>query len=220
MQKPEFVTFTGIDADTDVARLRRLQSLYPVEWGVLFSPNRQGQGRYPDLASVPRLANLGLSFAAHVCGGWASSILDEGRCDEVEALPHAMFGRVQVNTSRREPEAHEAAAFARWIGARAAILQTRDRSFPGDDTVDWLYDVSGGFGREPDSWKVDASTRAFVGYAGGIGPGNVMAVLSAISASHPDGKPFWIDMETGVRTEDRLDLDKCEAVLTAVYGAR
>lgn len=220
MQTPAFVTFTGLDAATDVARLRHLQSLYPVEWGVLFSPKRQGHDRYPDLASIRGFAGQGLRLAAHVCGAGASSILDDGRFDVLESLPHGMFVRIQVNTARKDPETHEASAFARWVGARQAILQCRGSAFPQDATVDWLYDVSGGVGREPTSWAVAADTSAFVGYAGGLGPDNVASALESISRHHPEGKPFWIDMETRIRTDDILDLDKCEAVLAAVYGTR
>ena len=43
--------------------------------------------------------------------------------------------------------------------------------------------------------------------------------LPAIAASVPEGQPYWIDMESGVRTEDRFDLDKCELVLMQVYDA-
>jgi phosphoribosylanthranilate isomerase len=52
-----------------------------------------------------------------------------------------------------------------------------------------------------------------VGYAGGINPDNAAEVVSRIQADR-----YWIDMETGVRTGDWLDLDKCEAVCRAVYG--
>jgi hypothetical protein len=33
------------------------------------------------------------------------------------------------------------------------------------------------------------------------------------------GQPYWIDMESGVRTDDRFDLDKCELVLMQVFDA-
>lgn len=32
------------------------------------------------------------------------------------------------------------------------------------------------------------------------------------------GAAYWIDMESGVRTQGRFDLAKCEAVCRAVYG--
>ena len=48
-------------------------------------------------------------------------------------------------------------------------------------------------------------------------PHNVIELLSArlIVAM---GVPFWIDIETGVRTDGLLDVDKCAAVCAAVYG--
>ena len=38
--KPHFLTFTGIDADTDLDRVHDLSRRYPLEWGVLFSPDK------------------------------------------------------------------------------------------------------------------------------------------------------------------------------------
>jgi hypothetical protein len=29
---------------------------------------------------------------------------------------------------------------------------------------------------------------------------------------------YWIDMESGVRTDDRFDIEKCRAVCEAVFG--
>jgi hypothetical protein len=39
-------------------------------------------------------------------------------------------------------------------------------------------------------------------------------VLAAVASTGP----YWIDMESGVRTDDRFDLGKCRAVCDAVYG--
>jgi phosphoribosylanthranilate isomerase len=49
------------------------------------------------------------------------------------------------------------------------------------------------------------------GFAGGIGPDNVKRVIREISAKVD--APFWIDMESGVRTDDRFDLNKVRRVL-------
>jgi hypothetical protein len=56
----------------------------------------------------------------------------------------------------------------------------------------------------------------FCGYSGGIGPATVVEILGRIAA--PDGALYWIDMESGVRTDGAFDLAKCEAVCRAVYG--
>lgn len=55
------------------------------------------------------------------------------------------------------------------------------------------------------------------GYAGGIGPENVMQMLTAV-AKVAQGTPVWIDMESSLRTVrsgegvDIFDLEKCAAV--------
>ena len=49
------------------------------------------------------------------------------------------------------------------------------------------------------------------GFAGGIGPDNLVEVLRDIG---PREAPFWIDMESGVRSgRDFFDLGLCREVL-------
>lgn len=46
--QPLFITFTGVDEHTDLRGMIALSAQYPIEWGVLFSPKRQGcETRYP-----------------------------------------------------------------------------------------------------------------------------------------------------------------------------
>ena len=77
--------------------------------------------------------------------------------------------------------------------------------------VSALFDASGGRGIEPFRWPVSPVSIRF-GFAGGIGPDNLVEVLRDIG---PREAPFWIDMESGVRTDDRFDLAKVRAVLEA-----
>jgi len=37
---PEFITFTGLDDKTDLKHADYLAQIYPIEWGILSSPNR------------------------------------------------------------------------------------------------------------------------------------------------------------------------------------
>lgn len=75
--------------------------------------------------------------------------------------------------------------------------------------VTMLLDASGGEG-------VDTSLVAFagrkVGYAGGINADNVGDKLTFLMENEQVGD-FWIDMESGVRTDDWFDLDKVRKVL-------
>jgi len=218
--KPEFVTFTGLDESTDIERVLDLSARYPVEWGILFSKDRTGkEKRFPALQMVEHLfIRKGLRLSAHICGKYARDIVDGGHA-EIGGFLKGFFERVQINVGAvpRNGDLH-AADFAIGIKAKHAILQTRD-SFPTTDAVDWLFDRSGGRGEVPTYWPVTMSTNpAFCGYAGGIGPENVVEVLEQIIKWKMPGKPYWIDMEGKIRSHDFIDLDKCEAVLKAVYG--
>jgi hypothetical protein len=215
---PLFVTLTGVDDATDIARMAELSARYPVEWGLLFAPERQGSGRFPSLDFVSRLVERGgMRLAAHLCGGHAREVTSRGACEALAGLLAGNFERAQINTSERGVQTERVRRFAGAIGMRGAILQCR-RDFPADERVDWLFDRSGGRGAAPASWPM-AREGAFCGYAGGLNPGTMRDALPAIAACVPDGQPYWIDMESGVRTDDRFDLDKCELALMQVYDA-
>lgn len=208
--KPEFITFTGLDTQTDIDRVIDISSRYRVEWGVLFSPKRQGtDNRYPDLAafspSLIRLRTAGLMLAAHLCGGHSEAIMAD-RDPDVDVL--RFFQRAQVNSAAPDPEAIQAFGIRHEI---KPITQSRELTFPDYDGIAWLYDCSGGKGDAPSAWPTHPGR--LVGYAGGLNPDNVNDMLAQMDTSGA----FWIDMESGVRTDDWLDLDKCEAVCKAVY---
>ena len=185
---------------------------YPIEWGILFSPSRQGQGRYPPIAWIERIfvLQLDLDLAAHICGGHARDLLERG-VTELDELLRQRYGRVQINTSMSNPDLDQLGRWADSVGAEP-ILQCREE-FPPTDKVMWLFDASGGRGIEPKNWPCAAR---FVGYAGGLSPGNVVQHLERISLVASE---FWLDMKSGVRDDnDRFDLGKCRAVCEAVYG--
>jgi phosphoribosylanthranilate isomerase len=95
------------------------------------------------------------------------------------------------------------------------MLQCLD-NFPTDTRLDWLYDTSFGTGKSPNRWPPLPHGGPLCGYSGGIRAENVREILSAISALR--GSQYFIDMESGVRTNGRFDLEKCEAVCKAVFG--
>lgn len=210
-RRPEFITFTGLDAQTDLARAGKLSERFPIEWGVLMSPKLQGQDqRYPDkdvIRSIEATPNLRL--AGHICGAYSRQIMNLAPVS-LPVRPDR-YTRFQINTSM--PSIMAATRFQTLIG-RSCILQSRDDVFPDFPEVQWLFDKSGGEGVVPVSWPPHPGGTSIVGYAGGISPSNVKQVIETIRA---DG-PYWIDMESGVRTGNWLDLGKCEAVCEAVFG--
>lgn len=77
--------------------------------------------------------------------------------------------------------------------------------------INVLHDLSGGRGLTPEG--VPPPVGAYCGYAGGFSDENVGVRLRQMSFALPDEQEVWIDMESGVRTDDWLDLKKVESVL-------
>jgi len=215
-QCPAFIAFTGVDSADLIEGMQALSRRYPIEWGILLDPAKSGDMLFPDDETVARiLAVPGLRFAAHVCGEQARLIADDPASAE---LPLAGFQRVQVNHgfSGSSPEqVANVIRFGRTRGLRA-MLQCLG-AFPADTGLDWLFDTSFGTGKAPDQWPaLPPASGPFCGYSGGIRPENVAQILDAIAA--PAGSQYWIDMESGVRSDGRFDLGRCEQVCRAVYG--
>ena len=71
-----------------------------------------------------------------------------------------------------------------------------------------FQDASGGRGIAETEWMLP-ETEPF-GYAGGINPENVVKVVQELNEICETD--FWIDMETGIRTNDKFDVTKCEEI--------
>jgi hypothetical protein len=208
--KPEFITFTGADDWTSIDGMRELSRKYPIEWGVLFSQKRQGvDPRYPGGEGMSRLLWSNLRMSAHLCGGYSDAIMAG---EDLLNIPAdlAYFRRIQVNHA--DPKPARIMEFRSGWGRMRCIAQARGEEFPKDTSVDWLCDASCGRGLTRTSWPKHPGR--LVGYAGGFNPVNVLEAIAVIGATGP----YWIDMESGVRTDDRFDLDKCRRVCEQVYG--
>jgi phosphoribosylanthranilate isomerase len=231
------VTITGADDGVDPNELRSLSAQYPfVEWGILYSIKCPGEPRYP---SVPWLIELGEmadmrlgtrgqpQFSLHLCGEAARRALS-GEFGHLNVLREAVpFQRVQLNGY-----AHPLSLSFFESAARRAdiefILQTggqtgesvrqaaSDAKLVGYASI--LIDPSGGRGvssvHAMRGLRVDDSVR--FGVAGGVDPLNVG---DAIEAARIVGAS-WIDMESGVRTDNRFDLAKVRSVLEQVRAVR
>ncbi len=214
IQPPSFIAFTGVDSADYVPAMQELSRRYPIEWGILVDDAKVDEPLFPDrVVRSALLAAPGLRYAAHVCGEQARLIANSPQ-DAVIDLTG--FQRVQVNHGFSGSTAEQIVnciRFGRVRGVRP-MLQCLEQ-FPADARLDWLYDTSFGTGRSPDHWPALPTDGPFCGFSGGIRGSNVAAVLDAIAA--PAGAQYWIDMESGVRTDGRFDLAKCEAVCRAVF---
>ena len=210
--RPSFITFTGVDDMSLIAGMKKLSARYAIEWGVLVDPEQEGGPLFPGQEDINAIRTSGLRLSAHVCGKPAKDIA-EGREPEVDL---SGFARLQLNHGREgssEDVIQNAYSYAVANGLRLA-LQCQG-AFPEDARADWLYDVSFGTGVRPIEWPTLTHGYPFCGYSGGLSAETVVKTLSDVSTSCYD---FWIDMESGVRTDGRFDLDKCEQICQLVFA--
>lgn len=219
--KLKHITFTGVDARTDVQMLRAIQEQHPIaEFGVLTSYHWYDNGnRYIDPRSLSKLWGQGLNLALHVCGSLASRAAD-GYWRDVDHLLVSclgLFNRVQLNIANRTDNPYRLASTPT-AHTEVIIQQKEARDIEFFERSKWmntslLLDASGGQGIETPIDVLPNAGKTFkVGYAGGISPDNVADKLSYLLENENVGD-FWIDMETGVRTNDWFDLEKVSRVL-------
>jgi hypothetical protein len=234
------VTLTGADDSVLPARLVSLWQEFPfVEFGILWSDKHTGSPRFPSGDWLAMLAKLAvgskLPLSLHLCGRAVRGLL----VGEEARLPGpSIFQRIQLNFHGEDSKI-EPVAFGKSLqslGKRQIIFQFDgvsgqnyfDRMFEetelGLDCVA-LYDLSGGAGEVPAEWpKPEYLTTdcdfAYHGYAGGLGPENVVSELKRIRVATAPAPGmhearFWIDMETRILSDgdQRFDLNKCRRVL-------
>lgn len=215
----QHITFTGVDGKTDLRRLREIQQEYPIaEFGVLVAKNwRENGNRYFNPSYLDSL-DRGLNLSAHLCGSIAKAAVN-GNLKQFETwagVGQYLFKRCQLNISisHSNPEKVEYRNDLSLFGE--VILQQKGadncdlfRNSMGDRHISVLLDASGGNGIDTGIQILDVPAK--VGYAGGINPDNVAEKLTYLEENCKS--PYWIDMESGVRTNDWFDLDKVVKVL-------
>lgn len=221
------VTITGADDKVRADALMDLSDRFPfVEWGILFSESREGMPRYPtknwrlglEYAWIVRLdsqASFDMALSAHLCGKFARDAMAGFAPRDTSA-----YARVQINGFKVDPgPCLGIDKFRRAVPCAEVICQVRAEADIAEAAEvaarihgSLLFDPSGGRGRTVERWP-SPPAGVCMGYAGGIGPDNVIEVLDAIGDVEA---PFWVDMESGVRDEhDQFDIGKVERVLEA-----
>jgi phosphoribosylanthranilate isomerase len=231
-----YCTITGADDDVDPADLVELSKKYPfVEWGILFY--RKGdefvhKPRYPTYQWVSRFLEATESKpvrkSVHLCGDYVADFLrgepiyNLNKFDRIQLnfKADAEFSDTQtrffsalVNTSIKKTLQHVITQY----NAENVDLH-RCMGFVKNHDV--LFDASGGKGIKAMDWpKPVVASRC--GYAGGLGADNLAVEMPRIAAV-AGCADYWVDMETGVRTDNKFDLEKVERALETVklYASR
>lgn len=216
-------TLTGLDHQTSFSKIWKLSKLYPfAEFGVLYSKSPEGRNRYPTLNQIIDLVyhaqDFKIPLSLHVCGNAVLDLLEGRRSEITNILP--MFKRIQLNFNF-EKTPFDVIRLIHLFSALGTPLITQmndgNRDFHIPETTfphHVLYDGSLGTGVKIQSFPYD-ETKVLCGYAGGIGPDNVIEILNNI-APVIGKRPFWIDMESSIREDDLFSTDKAEQVLKTV----
>jgi hypothetical protein len=224
--KIDRVTISGADDTVNVSELLRLQRKYPfVEWGVLVSKKRMGQKRYPTEQWIKSLP-YELRLSMHFCGEIGRQFVNKPTPELLFSPNGDHWERTQLNFSFKEDTDYTDNLFSIALAAAATPnksivlaynksskknLDSFIKSFPSlPENVHFLYDSSGGRGTEIKSFSKPLIN--YTGYAGGLNPENVFTICETLTNMEWEDN-VWIDMESGVRTNDVFDLSKAESVL-------
>lgn len=226
--KLQTVTLTGADDSVNPAGLIALSKEFPfVEWGILMmGTSVKGINRFPSTLWIKRLVeevDESVQLCAHLCGIPVFETLIYSDPFHLNSRLNPKFKRVQLNTH---------GGSLRNLVKTPTFLKTIPRQiiFQCDGVNDslvnvWaseklgvpLFDTSSGAGMLPRGGWPKIWENTYCGYAGGLGPKNVVEELDKIGKV-TDGMPFWIDMETRIRSkkDSHFDLDLCRQVLESV----
>lgn len=233
------VTITGADDGVDPQDLIKLHEEFPfVEFGILFSKERQGTSRYPSYDWITKLCDnpeFKAPLSGHLCGEYVKEVLIDGRHSWLffKKNYYTSFNRIQLNMSNAMFDSFDMAQLVETIlnspGFFHVILQSHRGFLRLDEIeaanhtligfsapgVDIIYDSSGGRGIPITEYPV-ASTHAFsgyCGYAGGITPDNIAGVITDLHQVCKKRSSIWIDMESGVREDDKFSVTKARECL-------
>lgn len=204
------ITMTGVDARTDLCALPE-----GIEVGVLFTATPEGRHRYPErLEAVRILGELeGRRVALHVCGQRAIEALIVGALADLTSRVQ----RVQVNGRVTENDLRQICLqYPLHVVITQHTASNADLIGVDCDNHAVLIDGSGGRGISPVAW-VSPTTRKAVGFAGGLGPDNILGEVARIRGVACG--EWWIDMEGKLRDEDDwFDVRCASAVMRFLNG--
>lgn len=204
------VTFTGADDQTSQEEMLKISQEFEfVEWGILFGSKLDRCPSQEWLAKMPQ----GMNLAAHLCGTFVAAAMNGN------FLPLESFDRIQLNFYKKRLETAlncqpllEAIKKLKQdviFGGNFNRVEISPNKLPPN--VQILYDTSGGHGVSPKNWPEPVKHIA-VGYAGGLRLENLKEQLHKIGEVAKE-RSVWIDMESGVRTDNKFDLDKVKRCL-------
>lgn len=223
------ITFTGIDEYANKSDIVNLSREFPiVEFGLLTAKNwKENSTRYPNPEIMHDLYAPNVNYSLHLCGRFARKALINDYTDVYQELSDTLkyYSRLQINVSNMtdKPTYHTEPPHE---NIKQIIVQT-----PNNERMDLynhlalnsdkcvpLFDMSGGRGLyQPTTLESFNFNAPYYGIAGGIDKHNCQQVVNNILVFDTQQRPFWIDMESGIRDEnDKFSIEKCYDVCKAL----
>lgn len=214
-----FISLTGADDKTNIKDLEILSSKYPLfECAVLIFPESRISDRNPTAGWRKYLYKSSVkNKAVHLCG---TSINDFAQQKSIIMQDIEKVQRVQINLHARWASEKLYEQLVKVVQRNPQIefiTQHNEQNKPyfhywgNVANHSFLFDSSLGKGICPNRWNSPVKNKS-CGYAGGLEPDNIVENLCKIFSVVND-ELFWIDMESGIRTDNKFDLQKCEDVL-------
>lgn len=242
------MTVTGADDSVSPVELAAISKDFPfVEWGILFSQKRQGTlPKYPTARWLQALdaladANPAMRLSAHLCGQYVRDIFEK---DIGDVFRHYTmrgngfwhYSRLQLNgfsdyfkdKGARIPKSFQSlSGTSEGVSVICQVANEHAHLRAGAletvfGNVAALYDTSGGEGIPMpgfDCLVPPPTATIHVGYAGGLKVGTVAKAAADCKQQWADrDNHFWLDIETGVRSDGgkTFDLKKAVTVLEEV----
>ncbi len=225
--KVKYCTITGADDQVDPIDLIRLSKKYNhAEWGILYSLNHQGTARYPSMGWIKNFIGLcmdeprTINASLHLCGESVFKFL--ARNPETVNLSR-YFTRVQLNKPFKV-EGTIIRQLFKCIDEQRSPVVLQVNSGNRDlwmhlhslDNFQVLFDESRGNGIKAHEYPTPFR-NTLCGYAGGLGPCNLAETLRQLRVKAQD-REITVDMESGVRLDNRFNLSRAEMCLQIIQG--
>lgn len=177
--KIDKITFTGADNNTNLLSLKifdnNISNKIKAEFGILFSKNRVGKARYPNLEWVDNLKLFkeregfkNSHFSAHLCGEYVKELFTKS-LTLYNSNIFSIFERIQLNiplnlktnTTKEELNNFKSNVDCLFPKQQIIFQITKDKNLPfefldsfteNNHKIAVLFDSSGGNGVNPEKW--------------------------------------------------------------------
>lgn len=236
------ISLIGLDAYTDLKKVNTLSNFvfngkflqlipFITEWGILYSKSRAGKElRYPSLGDIDRIVAVcqnDCDLSIHLCGHEAIDEFLHERSPFQNHFRYPEFSRIQLNINLNDfqDNAWLVDSIIKQLRHHTIVIQENKTKHDFvtklkfqakrhnlTDYLTILHDASGGRGKVISNVE-RPDVDFYTGYAGGLNPDNVVSIVDQLDSLNIMDTSYYIDMESGIRTTDLLDVNKCTSIV-------